>query len=132
MVLNPCSLGPDVCGSPMFKCSLLLLPPVAKKRRKTWPYLVFNIQRAFVLMEKFQGIHVAMPRGPVNGIGSALCKNQRGVTFSRGLMDLNTCHSDTLYFPSYVMAHSKAAPSMRNHTPISFSFLYRDPGFVRH
>ena len=51
--------------------------------RRDGPYLVFNVQRAFVLMEKFQGVYVAMPRGPVDGIGSTLYKTNVQSHFQR-------------------------------------------------
>lgn len=74
-------------------------------------------------MEKFQGIHVAVPGGPVDGIGSTLCRNQGGVTLPEW-RDLNARRSDTLYSPSSVTANSTEAPSMRNNplSPISFIF----------
>jgi hypothetical protein len=39
-------------------------------------HLVFNIQRASVVVEEFQSVHVAVPRSPEDGVGPPLRKDQ--------------------------------------------------------
>lgn len=60
-------------------CVCLYVRCMQRKEKRHLFHLILDIQRAFLFMEEFQGLHVAMSRCVVDSIGSTLTVQEKKI-----------------------------------------------------